>query len=1763
LQKFELTAGQLNEEPLSPTNRSTNFESDGASQETVNPALAQRIHDAENYSPRSSFSLDPNQSGYPHSGDHSVDLLKDNYKGFHARRTAVNIPPLQHPIKPRFKKKSTSLLGKLIYSKKDDHGSHHNSVSSAGDEHNEDSHGHKNSRSSDHFEPSFLHRHSTKSEAEGFLHRHSSPSTKPRTGSTSRHNSATSASISQRPSTVSSNSSNSVGGSGYVSDTHQANNADRAASKSIANAFDLDINEMQGIVKSPQVKTNDVKVHDVVDGLTLPSWQAPESWDVKLLKRSDGNDQIENIDELISENDKETPETSVFLKLPLLYGFKASHLVNPGEKSNHIIRVFREDNTFTTILCSMETTTAELLKIVQRKFFLESTSNFQITVYVGNNIKVLEPFEKPLKVQNGLLRLSGYQPDSDNLKILGREDISFICKFVMETISLRGLTHDEEVELSKDYVDVNMSGLDLKNIPIIFHQHTYEIEKLNVAHNPSIYIPLDFVQSCNNLMSVNFASNGASRFPMNFLEAPKLTHLNMEKNFLDELPVKISQLSNLTNLKLNSNQLTNLPKSFSTLINLVNLNLSSNYFHVYPEQISDLVNLRDLDLSYNDLSEVPESITKLVNLQKLNLCTNKLSKTLPEYISKLTALKRMDIRYNQITNVDVLGNLPSLEVAYASKNNISSFSDKMKSLRLLHFDRNPITNLHFTNLLDLLTILDLSKAKITSIPPEFISRIPNIEKFVLDKNHLVTLPEEIGNLPKLTVLSLYGNNLLSLPASISKLSTLQFLDLHSNNLQLLPDGIWKLKSLSVLNVSSNILSSFPKPPLSLAKRISASFNSRNLQNQQNNDPNTFVESSYTALPSVGQAEMDEETDVDGRSGKSASLADSLLSITLTDNRLGDDCFESISFLINLKLLNLSYNELLEIPEGALRRFVDLVELYLSGNELTALPVDDLESLRSLKSLYLNGNKFVTLPAEISKLQKLQHLDVGSNQLKYNIANWPYDWNWQWNKNLRSLDFSGNKRFEIKQSHQKNPETGDYLDSLLVLQNLRVLGLIDVTITTGSVPDPNSDLRIRTTGSEMSNIGYGVADFMGTRENISSGDMFIQKFRGNENEVLYISLDGKGGPATHGHKILHLCKEMFVPTFIAELSKIKSDNEIKDAIRRTFLSLNKEINGILAAKKSHHFTPSPQLHPGLSDLTLQDDSKAGCSISMVYIKDKRLFAANIGDIEMILTRSNGEHIRLSNKHDPTNRTEFEVIRAGGGYVSGDGNLDGELSVSRGVGYFNYIPHTNSGPDITEIPIYSSDDTIVIGSKTLWDHIQYELAVDILRQEKEDPMLAAQRLRDYTIAYGNADKVFASVITLGEKKSRGRFGSNALYNNIGETDVFGAKKRRTAGAAAGDSTLSRLDDEIDPPVDTLALVFTDIKSSTWLWDTFPVPMRSAIKIHNTIMRRQLRIVGGYEVKTEGDAFMVAFPTPTSALLWCFNVQQALLTADWPSEILETDQCCEVADTNNNVIFRGLSVRMGIHWGSPVCEPDVVTGRMDYFGPMVNRASRISATADGGQIAVSSDFLDEMNTLVKLHQDSLAGVKDVHIDEIVAKELKSIEEIGVEYYSLGERKLKGLETPENITLAFAEGLKLRMELFEKRLKSQDDQTRHPSSTRVVGAIPVEAIYGLKAISLRLENICSSMDVGTLIQEPFINPLMDVEFQDSDLLGLLNHLVVRIEQCITALFLRQQLEIINENSGLIDFTKSKPASEIMTELHEIFTLFQQLKTQTKIQST
>lgn len=110
----------------------------------------------------------------------------------------------------------------------------------------------------------------------------------------------------------------------------------------------------------------------------------------------------------------------------------------------------------------------------------------------------------------------------------------------------------------------------------------------------------------------------------------------------------------------------------------------------------------------------------------------------------------------------------------------------------------------------------------------------------------------------------------------------------------------------------------------------------------------------------------------------------------------------------------------------------------------------------------------------------------------------------------------------------------------------------------------------------------------------------------------------------------------------------------------------------------------------------------------------------------------------------------------------------------------------------------------------------------------------------------------------------------------------RPRRPQGSVPG----LRIAEDTAAPQGTVALVFTDIRNSTALWETNP-GMQNAMRIHHELLRRLIRAFDGYEVKTEGDAFMVSFSSVTTAVLWAFTVQLELLRADWPAELLMSDE------------------------------------------------------------------------------------------------------------------------------------------------------------------------------------------------------------------------------------------------------------------------------------
>ena len=59
---------------------------------------------------------------------------------------------------------------------------------------------------------------------------------------------------------------------------------------------------------------------------------------------------------------------------------------------------------------------------------------------------------------------------------------------------------------------------------------------------------------------------------------------------------------------------------------------------------------------------------------------------------------------------------------------------------------------------------------------------------------------------------------------------------------------------------------------------------------------------------------------------------------------------------------------------------------------------------------------------------------------------------------------------------------------------------------------------------------------------------------------------------------------------------------------------------------------------------------------------------------------------------------------------------------------------------------------------------------------------------------------------------------------------------------------------------------------------------MKIHTKFMRILLFTIGGYEVQTDGDAFMFVFTSPLLTFTFGLECNQNYSTAPWPSDLLD---------------------------------------------------------------------------------------------------------------------------------------------------------------------------------------------------------------------------------------------------------------------------------------
>ena len=76
----------------------------------------------------------------------------------------------------------------------------------------------------------------------------------------------------------------------------------------------------------------------------------------------------------------------------------------------------------------------------------------------------------------------------------------------------------------------------------------------------------------------------------------------------------------------------------------------------------------------------------------------------------------------------------------------------------------------------------------------------------------------------------------------------------------------------------------------------------------------------------------------------------------------------------------------------------------------------------------------------------------------------------------------------------------------------------------------------------------------------------------------------------------------------------------------------------------------------------------------------------------------------------------------------------------------------------------------------------------------------------------------------------------------------------------------------------VLFTDIESSTRLWEEHPVAMAEALARHDAILSTAVNDAGGTVVKTTGDGFVAVFETTGSAVGSVIAAQIALGAEAW---------------------------------------------------------------------------------------------------------------------------------------------------------------------------------------------------------------------------------------------------------------------------------------------
>eukprot|EP00010_Vexillifera_abyssalis_P005795 CAMPEP_0201553668 /NCGR_PEP_ID=MMETSP0173_2-20130828/32113_1 /ASSEMBLY_ACC=CAM_ASM_000268 /TAXON_ID=218659 /ORGANISM="Vexillifera sp., Strain DIVA3 564/2" /LENGTH=457 /DNA_ID=CAMNT_0047964593 /DNA_START=37 /DNA_END=1407 /DNA_ORIENTATION=- len=199
------------------------------------------------------------------------------------------------------------------------------------------------------------------------------------------------------------------------------------------------------------------------------------------------------------------------------------------------------------------------------------------------------------------------------------------------------------------------------------------------------------------------------------------------------------------------------------------------------------------------------------------------TKSLPDDVfSKLSTLTELNLSWNKlITLPSSIENLTQLQRLIVCGNELQQLFEKdlssydfLKSLTLLELSENRLSSIpaEIFNYCTKLTAISLDVNELTLLPPlsKKAKSVPPLEVFSLSANQFTTMPIDhlVAMSDTLTTLNMSQNLLTEIPSAIGRLQQLRTLQLGENQIETIPSELYTLTNLTSLQIARNKLTSF-------------------------------------------------------------------------------------------------------------------------------------------------------------------------------------------------------------------------------------------------------------------------------------------------------------------------------------------------------------------------------------------------------------------------------------------------------------------------------------------------------------------------------------------------------------------------------------------------------------------------------------------------------------------------------------------------------------------------------------------------------------------------------------------------------------------------------------------------------------------------------------------------------------------------------------------------------------------------------------------